>query len=33
METNLKSRRGGQVLIESEMNLKELFSDAEIGAV
>ncbi|MHB8487461.1 MAG: UDP-N-acetylmuramoyl-L-alanyl-D-glutamate--2,6-diaminopimelate ligase [Candidatus Acidiferrales bacterium] len=29
----MKSRRGGQVLIESEMNLKELFSDAEIGAV
>ena len=29
----MKSRRGGQVLIESEMNLKELFSDAKIGAV
>src|SRR5579864_266683 len=33
METNLKSRRGGQVLIESEMNLQELFSGAEVGAV
>ncbi|MGH9731544.1 MAG: Mur ligase family protein, partial [Candidatus Acidiferrales bacterium] len=30
---NLKSRNEGEVLIESEMNLKELFSGAEIGAV
>ncbi|HXT73679.1 MAG TPA: UDP-N-acetylmuramoyl-L-alanyl-D-glutamate--2,6-diaminopimelate ligase [Candidatus Angelobacter sp.] len=29
----MKSRRGGQVLVEAEMNLKELFSGAEIGAV
>ncbi|HEV2183072.1 MAG TPA: UDP-N-acetylmuramyl-tripeptide synthetase, partial [Candidatus Acidoferrales bacterium] len=28
----MKSRREGQVLIESEMNLKELFSGAEIAA-
>ncbi|HEV2223193.1 MAG TPA: UDP-N-acetylmuramoyl-L-alanyl-D-glutamate--2,6-diaminopimelate ligase [Candidatus Acidoferrales bacterium] len=29
----MKSRHEEQVLIESEMNLKELFSDAEIGAM
>lgn len=30
---NLKARNEGQALIESEMNLKELLSGAEIGAV
>lgn len=29
----MKSRHGGQALIESDMNLKELFSNAEVGAV
>ena len=29
----MKSRRGGQALVESEMDLKELFSGAEIHAV